>query len=165
MCISSPFPDNKEMAGPPRLMGGQSRGPGSGLTAPSERCRVTLLVLPQSPWRGHCARRPRTGLAWWRGTSPWRCPTQTQHSCHRGQHCATLEFLVTPNYTPESQVGRCWQAKPLKPGPPQLCASALSGQMLLRNREMLVNIPEEDFKTTATRPISVRGGTKRRPDA
>ena len=37
VCISSPFSDNREEAGPPRVTGGQSRGPGSGLMA--------LLVL------------------------------------------------------------------------------------------------------------------------
>lgn len=33
MCISSPFSDSREKAGPPRMTGGQSRGPGSGLMA------------------------------------------------------------------------------------------------------------------------------------
>ena len=123
MCISSPFPDNKEMVGPLRLMGGHSRGPGSGLTAPSERRGVTGLVLPQSPRHGHCAHRPRAGLARWRGTSPRLCPTQTQHPYHRGQHGATLCIIsCDPQTTPRrARTGRCWHVSPSSWAPPTLC--------------------------------------------
>lgn len=100
------------------MMGGQSRGPGSGLTTPSERCGVTGLVLPESP------RRPRTGLARWRGASAWCRPTHTQHPRTGASIVLPCAFPVTPSYTPESQDGEVLASEPPQAGsPPALCLS------------------------------------------
>ena len=118
MCISSPFPDNKEMAGPPRLMGGQSRGPGSGLRAPSERCRVTRLVLPQS--RGAGTVPAGHALAWLGGGAPAPGAVQHRRSILTTGASTVLpcEFPVTPNYTPESQDREMLASKPPQAGFP-----------------------------------------------
>ena len=99
------------------MMGGQSRGPGSGLTTPSERCGVTGLVLPESLRRRHCARR-------WRGASPWCCATHTQHPRTGASIVVPCAFPVTPSYTPESQDGETLASKPPQAGSPAaLCLS------------------------------------------
>lgn len=160
--------------GPPRVMGGWSRGPGSCLTArPDKHTRwqhVGPLTVP-APCQVLCPHVRALGWLSVGGAVPWCCTTRTLHPA-LGVRCCVTPFITSfhTQIAPQRpRRVRHWDLNPLKARFTPLCASALPrGTFLVKGlgqkREMLVNTGEKISKQNATGclSISTRGETNKK---
>lgn len=158
VCISSPFSDNREKAGPPRVTGGQSRGPGSGLMAMLGlgKMRSGEVGPLRAPAVCQALCLQARALAWLRGggTEPPMLYNADTASSTRGPgavvHRAS-SHLIPKLHLREPGRGDTRMRTPSKLGshhsvPRSLPHGTSLVRCLGRNREVLVNTREEDFK-------------------
>lgn len=156
VCISSPFSDNREKAGPPRVTGGQSRGPGSGLMAllGLGKMRSGEVGPLRAPAVCQALCLQARALAWLRGggTEPPDA-VQCRHCIFDtgARRCGTSSHLIPKLHLREPGRGDTRMRTPSKLGshhsvPRSLPHGTSLVRCLGRNREMLVNTREEDFK-------------------